>query len=384
MVPHVKPQAKALVFLYDMGETSALNAPIRKLHEQGVKVHVVAMGTASANLHSFHYRHMSVARWKALKSVTRDHWKRDRQLAPKQLKSVLTQIRRQKPDIIITGTVSAVQVQLVEEAIRHSLIAPDRVVAYYDNPSSPIKGSQVEPLVHRLVVNHCHLLVPSQKLADEFEGAVAVGNPNVDVMAERIQDVCPSHIRAKLGIHELAPVITYIGGYGDGSEEALQLFARALRKIEKDEDRRQIELARRTRAIVLVHPKQQGIEREKLPETRHLRGAGINNFILPMSQLSTAEALATASLTLSFRSTLTSSALLAGIPSHFMSKQPQSNLLLQAELCKNIGTSKELQPMMEMGIQTPTVEEIRERSGLLANSSERIFKYLLSVVENSL
>jgi len=196
-----------LFVLFDAGETYVLQPVIEDLKAQGEVVDVLALGTSQSLMPNA----------KTLLGVDR-FWDRYQMLLETQLEDICATY---EPEVVTIGVSSKIQLQIAQKFQKKASI-----VAYYDN-FNPIERSVYAPLI-REIEAHVDLFLT----ASEFGAASShakevhvVGNPDLEKMISKINEVDRPTIKEKLGLHPTCPVVTYIGGYDTDYEEGLRLFA---------------------------------------------------------------------------------------------------------------------------------------------------------------
>ena len=274
--------SKMAFVLFDAGETNALLPVMEELQKSHVEFKVWAFGTAwtimknHANCFDIH------AVLGISEKINQKAWERQRPLKDAIIDTIVSLFT---PGIVITGTVSEIQKQLV---IKYKAQGAD-VIAYYDS-FAPINPTDYTLPFLSLASK---ILVPSQIVADSIhliDPAInidIVGQPILEQWIEQNRTIDLQKIREKLHIDNKKPFLVYISGYGQDYEEAFTMFSNAVQYV----DHFQIGIS--------LHPKMNGTLERKILEQHDCPHV----FFIP-KEVDTNSAVAVSDLVVNWRSTV--------------------------------------------------------------------------------
>jgi len=320
--------AQVAFFLYDAGETFAMEPVLDRLKEMEISTLVFGVATAQ-ELMKHRKEFLDLRRQCGVQTeIVAQNWHRDDELSPQDVQKIESCF---VAPLLIVGMASRIQAQVAQAVGKQKT---SRVWAYFDSFSPMAVASASPELMQPLV----KVLVPSDEVRAAFQAAhpsvqiKTVGNPTLERWREIIDEVDRDKLRVRLDLDEVRPVLLYAGGYGEDYEDAFRLFVRATLN------------AFNYQVIVSLHPRVDGqLERRILGEelASHIT-------IIPKG-VSTAEALAVSSLLVSHRSTTGVQAVFAGKPTLYLDTErgKYSNIAIDHGLALQVFSESEFKEALD-------------------------------------
>lgn len=282
LLPNQPPQMTFV--LHDAGETKALMPVMQQLDSMGVNYSILADSTAKVLLQGNPCL-APLPRDIAVLSKTQPQ-------AVQQAKFRLTQAIN--VPCIVSGLASSFQHRWTQFFRRQG----KTVVGYYD-------GFGYNPLHNRVdaFIGHLSsLIVPSRDIANFLRPrfynipVLALGQPVLETGPRLIQQTNRVALAQQLGIASSKPTILFVGGYGEGYEQAFHMFCQTVVSLPA------------ANLLVALHPKTDGYL-----ETSLLRKYGLENRVRIVPKTTdTVQAMGVSDIILSHHSTMTIQALLEG------------------------------------------------------------------------
>lgn len=417
------PPTDVVCVCYDMGGTNVFKAVTDKLNSKqspkGYNYAAVVMGTAADNaVKTVGFTPEKVRNITLLGSqtnVTANDWDRTKALPERDVIEVVNSIKKMNPEVVIFEAVSKVQHQIAEALAKDDNFK-DRIVVYYDNVNMCIHDNPNHATILAFVNSNFRILLPSFTISDDLarktpnissKNFEIVGHPGIESAVETIENLKldKAAILSNLHLSESTPVLTYIGGYLHGYDEAFTFFASQFLSLRESNPQHET-----THLIVTLHPKMNGEELVNLHEFKVLERMGINNytiiqgskihrrntdepfdicfetFLLPEDvKINSRHAIAVSSLVLSQSSTMIPEAMLAGIPAHFVNNTNQKNTMETCGLCQNLNKPLSLVMYFNTALSSSDAskEQLFEKARLVTNSAERISNLLIEMMPST-
>lgn len=357
-------------FLYDAGETKALEPVIEYLKNHNKVVDILAVGTASTLIKD----QSSVIDLEKdcgiTTKITPELWKRNQQLNTEELKKLKNCTRA---PLLVSGYNSAVQNQLLET------LQPTKTTTavFYDsfNPPHCTLSDKSECYAEKAAALSDILIASTYELRDQFQKlsparCFAFGNPTLESWRIEMNKTDKKILTETLKITNEKPVILYIGGYGDDYEDSFGLFLTAVRDLKNYQ------------ILVTLHPKMNGQFEQKLLETMNLSHVRIASKDLPTPTLASL-----ATVVVTQRSTAGVQARFAGLPVIYLDVHPEkyTNFLIDAHLVGQVSSPEAfIDELAIINNQSITNESLGKKLGIPQNSTEKIGEYLISLTRENL
>lgn len=288
-----KPSHTVSIFVYDAGETLGLLPVAPLLEAEGVEVRWVPLTPWARRILEQEGRtfvpppdgleQMAHVKERAAGGDA-DYWLR------------LT--TSHKPDLIILGLVSGMQEQLAREFRKRGL----RTAGFYDGFDTTDRGS----VVWRTASQVNEVWAPTEKIRRSLNAlglkkVKTLGQPTLETWHRLASKLKPAALYERLGVPAGKRLVVFAGQYGDGYEEILTAFLKAV--VDELSKRDDLYL------VLSPHPKTGGeVERAALLKHPHPR---IN--VMPQG-VTTAELAAASAAVITWRSTVGVQAAFLGRP----------------------------------------------------------------------
>jgi hypothetical protein len=339
----------ALFLFYDMGGIQPFTDVVtKKLPELGIDPYVIALGTAAERAEGLGFDRKQIIYLKDVgveTDISVTEWLRAKRLPNNEVSRVVEKVRNLNPQLILTGTHSYVQFQLVE-AIADQCRLQDRKFAYYDTHHTPFER-HADGLMTLFSHNNYHLLVANTLIAKPiFETKVTVvGHPLLEKTVEETTFArrTREEIFQKLKLSKKDKVIVYIGGYAEGYEDSVCLFLDIVRWL-REHGRPNLQV------IIRIHPKFTSLPMEEITEYKLVQEKGVPNISIVVEEAKTSELIAIASLVVSCFSTVVPYAIAAGTSGHFINAHPDKiagNVMIDRGIFRNLQTPEEVMAALD-------------------------------------
>lgn len=288
------PLRRVHVVTYDAGETLGLLPTASLLKENGVEVIWVPLTPWTQRL----LENAKQSRIVPLPDKIHEMPHLSDRLNTGKIDYWLKQIIAENPKLVILGLVSTLQDQLAIKCKEMGI----PTIGFYDS-FDPASADSIVLQVARVV---SEVWVPTESIkvrlrALGIESVQVVGQPSVETWIRTANEVNPADVLRRQGISPQQSVILYAGQYGEGYREILSSFASQVNK----------ETASNSNLTVVFspHPRTDGeIERNVIADLPHN-----NRFMMAAPRLTTAELASTATVVVTWMSTV-------GIQTVFMGK----------------------------------------------------------------
>jgi hypothetical protein len=331
--------AKLLMLAYDMGETKVFEQLSLELEKQQEDYCLITMATADVNAST-----LSIPKDKIFSlpkncknfSIDAQNWKREDSLSQTEINTILESIESLHPTAILTGTSSKAQWQILTQ------YQDIPKFAYYDNVNMLVSDNPNKATIARFTQKDITLMVPSTPIAKDLNQSpciiTVVGHPQLENIVNKLKNRDQDQLKTKYGFSKSDQIITYIGGYDHGYEEAFELFSSNVEALQQKYP---------VKVIVQTHPKCKNLAKTNLVEYKILQNYNVQNVTYSQGEISTDDAIGMATLVTSQASTVIPQALFANIPAVFMNPMEVKNTLIEAGLATNIQSSDEFIETME-------------------------------------
>lgn len=228
--------SKTLFVLYDAGETYGLKPIINEYVKNKKPFKVLVMGTARTLFNQEPYILDITKDCGISVKVDRVSWKRKRSLKIQDLQKAVSCY---SPDLLVTGTVSQIQYQLVRAYAKKNI----KSVGFIDAFTVVEEGS----IIRRFPRRTTFTIVPTQKVKDSIGSSdkiVVMGQPSFEQWALLEKTVEKPKLKREL-VHNKN--ILFIGSYGKGYEEVFKKFLISVKKLPTE-----------IGVLVSLHPKSDG------------------------------------------------------------------------------------------------------------------------------
>ncbi|MGN6669918.1 MAG: hypothetical protein ACTHJ4_00040 [Candidatus Nucleicultricaceae bacterium] len=358
-------------FLYDAGETKALEPILSLLKNQNKIVNVLAVGTAATLIKDQDILIDLEKDCGITTKITADNWKRDQKLNEAEVAKLKNCI---KPSVLVAGYNSAVQTQLLE-ALKP---ANTTTVVFYDSfnpPAACTSPDKSECYALNAAEAADVLLVSTYELRDIFQKlspqrCFAFGNPTLESWKKEIDQTDKNTLIDSLKINTSKPVILYVGGYGDDYESSFNLFLDAVKDLKNYE------------ILVTIHPKANGQFEQKEIDARSLSHIKIMPKNIPTPSLASIATLVTTQ-----RSTAGVQARFAGLPVIYLDVHPEkyTNFLIDANLVGHVSSPEAYIDELAIIKNQPRTDEepLGKKLGIPQNAAEKITEYLISLIRET-
>ena len=234
------PELRVLFVFRDAGESLALLPVLQHLHAKSPNVSAIGLvtgyGTAPASILS----EPGVRTLSSLGVPAAALANRSATLPDAAIRQILAATQ---PGVLVTGVVSAVQLQLAHAALDQGVA----LVAGYDDGLSTADQPTSWPLVALRSGSVSELWVVAQDIARIQERHAArwqhvktVGSPALEAWPAKVRSVTPTELatlrRTIYGVGPSVPVVLFFGGYGEGYAESVQMFAEAAAQLQRRPD----------------------------------------------------------------------------------------------------------------------------------------------------
>lgn len=271
-VTPMMPPAQVTFVLHDAGETKAMQPVMQDLANKGVQYDIIADGTAE-KLIGYH--------------------------PP-------TEHALNAP-VILTGVVSKFQRDWAAFFKQQS----KTVVGYYDgllvdNNAGPV--AMFKGVLSHLLTTTTHMANSFKPYFSDIQ-VKAVGQPALEASTAKAASIDKLAVAKQLGVDSTKPTLLFIGGYGDGYQEAFAAFCQAVKPLTG------------VNVLVATHPKTTGQLEKQWIDSMGLQGLVS---VLPQS-VPSSTALAISDMVLSHKSTMVFEGLLQGKQAAFVGSAPSLN-----------------------------------------------------------
>jgi len=303
-------QAKVLFVLYDAGESYGLKPVIKIMKNNRVEFKVMVMGTARTLFSSSEYLLDINKDCNVSTLVERTDWPRTRPLSVADLKRAAICYH---PNVVITGAVSTIQLQLAEYYQTQNI----KVVSFVDAFTRVKPGS----IVQKFKSISDYLIVPSVGVKKSLGGGERIkvlGQPSFEKWDELSHYVDKSRMAKFI---KKGKILLFVGSYGTGYKKMLEGFIKAVQGIS---DQYQI--------LLSLHPKSDG----KLESTliKKLK----SRIILLPKKIKTYEWATISDLIICYRSTVCIQSLAMDKPVAYfeLDRSNYSNFLLEKKIASKL------------------------------------------------
>jgi len=338
----------ALFVFYDNGGIAPFTEVVKKLPEMGITPYTLAMATAAERAEGLGFDKKQIIYLKdagVQTDVSATGWPRARKLPDNEVALVVKKVKELNPELILTGTHSYVQFQLVE-AIANACDLQDKKLAYYDTLHTLFERHP-DGLMTLFSHNNYHLLVPNVPIARAISETkvTVVGSSGLENDVRKIiaAQKDRAEILRKIGFSEEHKKAVYIGGYADGYEDSVCLFLDIVTWLRANgEPDLQVAIA--------IHPKFAKVPIEGAIEYQLVQKRKVPDIKFPVGIATTHELIAISDFAPSCFSLLVPAALAAGVPSAFINAHPEKlagNVLIEEGLCKNLQTPEEVKAALD-------------------------------------
>lgn len=234
--------SKTLFVLYDAGETYGLRPVINEYVKAKKPFKVLVMGTARTLFNQEPYILDITQDCGISVKVGRVEWKRNKSLKIRDLQKV---VKCYTPDLLVTGTVSQVQYQLVKAFSKLNI----KSVGFID----AFTAVQKKSIVRRFPRNTTYTVVPTQKVKDSIgksEKIIVMGQPSFEQWAQRAKVIDKEKLKNHFTHNKN---ILFIGSYGKGYAEVFKHFLSSVKHLPLN-----------IGISVSLHPKSDGIIEKRL------------------------------------------------------------------------------------------------------------------------
>lgn len=355
-------------FLYDAGETKALEPVLALLKKQNKIVNILAVGTAATLITDKDILIDLEKDCGITAKITAENWKRDQKLNESDIAKLQNCI---KPSVLVAGYNSALQTQLLE-ALKPTNTT---TVVFYDSfnpPAACTSPNTSECYALNAAEAADVLLVSTYELRDIFQKmspqrCFAFGNPTLESWKKEINQTDKTTLIDSLKINTSKPVILYVGGYGDDYESSFNLFLDSVKDLKNYE------------ILVTIHPKVSGQFEQKAIEAR-----GLSHIKVMPKDIPTPSLASIATLVTTQRSTAGVQARFAGIPVIYLDVHPEkyTNFLIDAHLVGHVSTPEAYIDELAIIKNQPMTDDepLGKKLGIPQNAAEKIAEYLISLI----
>lgn len=224
--------------LFDAGETNSMRPVFEQLEAEGKRFKFLVTGTAATLIkdHEFSGKRLELKDFDISEIID--------QTTPRETK--LSQAARDKlkeriyPQILIVGTASKLQQQMLR------IFPQAEGVAFVDNAYYETKNLSFKT-VNKVQQAASKILCPTLRTLDQLVAQdelpkcrtprtyQVVGKPTVDAWAKKIEQVDQTAVLTKLGFsQDKGPIVTMIGGYGEGYDRINPFFDRCAAKLRRE------------------------------------------------------------------------------------------------------------------------------------------------------
>lgn len=205
--------------LYDAGETNSLIPVMKKFESEGKSFKVLVMGTAETIIkpEMFPQQRLVLKDLDISIIVDNTNWQREQKLNSQDVLKICSQITAQT---ITVGTVSRVQRQVLKHYDGEKIAFCDNFDYDVSNESyRTVKKTQNKAQIVLCPSKNLVRLLSECPLSEKPRKYKIVGKPSLEQWAKKLETVNKSAILEKLGFDKTqGPVVTFVGGYGQGYE----------------------------------------------------------------------------------------------------------------------------------------------------------------------
>lgn len=354
-------------FLYDAGETKALEPVMDALKKADKSYEIMAVGTAESLVKNHDAVRNLVKDCGFSAKITPLEWKREQKLSNEEL----AQLKKcTRGSILVTGYNSAIQNQLIESVKSKGV----ETVVFYDsfNPPDTCNPNTSSPCyAHEAAYRADVMLVSTYDLKEAFQNispvrCFALGNPTLETWKHHMDNVNQQALRTTLQVENDKPVLLYIGGYGDDYEGSFNLFLDSVKNIHDYQ------------IVVTLHPKVDGTLEGKLIADKNLSQIKIAPKDIPTPSIASI-----ASLVVTQRSTAGVQARFAGLPLIYVDVHPQkyTNFLIKSNHATQVSSPEAfIDELAVIQQKSKDTVSLQKKLGIPSNAAEKIAGYLMSIL----
>lgn len=226
-------KTERLCVLFDAGETTVLLPILEKWDAEGKDFRVLVMGTAETKVQptKFGKKRVTLRDLGILDQIDQKT-ERTKSLGIE----ALNKLEAFKPKMVLVGTASRIQQQVLEK------FSDAITVAVVDNFNYDPTHESFDT-VKKVQAAAKHVLCPSQNVVELFvkdskEHSAkhhVVGKPSLEVWRKEIEATDKNAVLQKLGLNAKGGrIITFIGGYGPGYDVVNPLFDEQIAQLQKE------------------------------------------------------------------------------------------------------------------------------------------------------
>lgn len=340
---------KLLCVLFDAGETGALVPVLKKLEVNDKDFLVLVMGTAETIVKPGMFGDKRIT----LKDLNIDTIVDTTTARTSSLSAEMTKFQKMNPAVVLVGTASRIQQEVLEEF-------PSAVtVAFVDNMSYDPQQESFKTVKNvQKVAQHVlcpakttvSLFVTDQESKEHQSTYHVVGKPSLEAWEKEIESVKPEAVLQTLDFTPDKPIVTFIGGYGPGYEVINPLFKQCMESLSEQG----------IQVISQVHPK------------------------MGVSKVKTTEALRVSNFVVGYNSSVILDAGILGISSLFFipndARTSFKHEAIERGLISKVSSCEELVSYIKQQHKMPN---LREEMGIPSDSTEVISQLLTEWIEAS-
>jgi hypothetical protein len=353
-------------FLYDAGETKALEPVIEALKRAQKTYKIIAVGTADQLLRDTPQKIDLKTACGVEATITAEAWKRDQILSDSDLEKLKNCT---KASVLVTGYNSALQTQLVA-AFKGS---KTQTVVFYDsfNPPATCSDTDRSPcFAENAALAADVVLTSTYGLRDAFQRITparcfTLGNPTLESWQKDMESVDKTNLYASLNLSPQKPLILYMGGYGEDYESSFGLFLDSVKNLTPYQ------------IVIALHPKVDGAFEEKLAREKNLPFVTIAPKTIPVSSLATL-----ATLGVTQRSTTGVQARFAGLPVIYLDTHPQkyTNFLITAKQVAQLSSPEDfIDELAVIEKRNKDAQPLSQQMGVPLGAAQKIAHYLIGL-----
>lgn len=365
-------QGKPYLFVsYDAGESLALLPVLDLFRKSEVGFEVLALGTSRKFFQDWPEAIDLKETCGVAEEVPGTGWPREKRLA----KSSVVNLRKCLAGraAIVTGDVSGVQLQVLEEA--KVAFPKTKRVAYHDS-----FGFDPRSIGGKFLAVADAVLTPTPEITEQMTtvkqksnlpvAVELVGQPSIlgwlpkDGAEGKAKKLLSQQVKGKL---TKKPMAIYVGGYGDGYADAFRLFARVAKATPE------------VKYFLSLHPKVDGADESKI-----LAEEGVSKLVtvIPKS-IKTTDVTPAARFIVTQASTVGVQALFMGVPVIYLDPNPgYSNYFIRHRIgsvqISNVGTYQAYVPQL-LAQPRPKVADIFSAAGFSEYCQHVMFARLLRI-----
>ncbi|MBA3237543.1 MAG: hypothetical protein H0T62_04240 [Parachlamydiaceae bacterium] len=204
---------------YDAGETNALIPVLKKFDTEGMNFKVLVMGTAETIVkpEMFLEQRLVLRDFNIITIVDHTNWQREQKLDLQDVLKICNQITART---ITIGTASRVQRQVLKHFNGIRIAFCDNFDYDVSNESyRTVKKTQEKAQIVLCPSENLVRLLTESSVFDKTRKYKIAGKPSLDQWAKELENVNKSAILEKLKFDSTqGPVVTFVGGYGQGYE----------------------------------------------------------------------------------------------------------------------------------------------------------------------